>query len=212
MTVFKAPIPVAGSNKDVVHAVSFYLVTSITMVLANKWVLKYLPDLPLLILWLQIVVAVLLIMCTQYFGLLSFSPSKQHRIPRITWEKARKLWPLIAINVVGLSFNTYCLVYVDASMYQVARSLILPLTVLLQFLILKVKSSVEVVGSCAIVCTGFLVGLFMDDSAAVAKSHGGGSSFLGILFGVLSSVTTALHSIIFKSSLKAVELRRRSRT
>jgi solute carrier family 35 (GDP-fucose transporter), member C1 len=222
----------------VLFAVSFYLVTryllrihiviyiilntsymdiivcggSITMVLANKWVLRVVDSAPLFFLWIQIVIAVVLMTVCQYFNLIHFTkPSaagSMQFMPALNINKSRRLWRLIAVNVIGLTFNTYCLAYIDASIYQVARSLILPLTVIMQFVILNEKSSPSIIVSCAIVCSGFLVGLFMDSHDNGVNSSQSATSVIdlrGILFGVLSSFTTAYHSIVIKRSLDVCE-------
>jgi GDP-fucose transporter C1 len=80
---------------------------------------------------------------------------------------------------------------------QVARSLILPFTVIFQWYFLKQGSSAKVLISCAIVCFGFLIGLF-GDQGAFAEEISTGVSFTGIFFGVFSSMTTAYHAIVIK--------------
>ena len=114
------------------------------MVLANKWVLSNMPELPLLFLWLQLVMAILLMtvahilnlvplpsqasgttpaLVSSSAGLLGFARGAIdrliRRLPTVQWEKCRKLSSLIAVNVIGLTGNTLCLKYVDASLYQV---------------------------------------------------------------------------------------------
>lgn len=42
------------------------------------------------------------------------------KIPEMRLSTCKGLTPLIAINCIGLAFNTYCLQFVDASFYQVA--------------------------------------------------------------------------------------------
>ncbi|KAI3658741.1 hypothetical protein MP638_001623 [Amoeboaphelidium occidentale] len=218
--------PKKGFYNSVLFAVMFYMGTSITMVLANKWLLKETPDIPLTLLWLQIVVAVLLIAVTHAFGILSFNDTEapeiitssystsaisrsfrsffKSRVPRTEARISKSLGPLIAVNVVGLSLNTLCLKWIDASMYQVARSLILPFTVIFQYLFLKNPSSIGVILSCAIVCCGFFVGMIFGEGSNDQRQTDNGGSFVGILFGLLSSITTALHAIIIKSSMDIV--------
>jgi len=171
---------------EVLFAVSFYMVTSITMVMVNKWVLKDIPY-PLTFLWLQVAVAVAILYGADIFGFL--------KAPKMSWETCRKLTGLIAVNVMGLSFNTLCIQYVDASFYQVARSLILPFTVALSSIVLSKKTSFRVMMCCLVVCCGFLTGL-------------GGEihlSYAGVFFGIVSSFTTAIHAVIIKGSLEVVE-------
>jgi GDP-fucose transporter C1 len=114
-----------------------------------------------------------------------------------------------------------CLKYIDASMYQVARSLILPFTVVFQYVFLRKPSSMAVLLCCAVIFAGFLTGLFGDGSnpqALIGEIKGEddddddddnpastGASMSGIIFGVLSSLSTALHAVVIKSSLEAVQ-------
>lgn len=104
--------------------------------------------------------------------------------------------PLIAINVTGLIFNTYCLQYVDASFYQVARGLVLPFTVLFSYLLLSTRSSGSILLSVSIVCFGFFLGV---------SSHHINASAVGTMLGVFSSLTTSVHAIVVKKSLNVVQ-------
>ena len=99
-----------SSTGKVAFSVGFYIVTSITMVMVNKWVLNAV-EIPLTFLYGQLLVAVVLLHLGGMFRLLS--------IPKLDFGKCKALAPLIAVNVIGLSFNTLCLKYVDASFYQV---------------------------------------------------------------------------------------------
>ncbi|TPX74188.1 UDP-glucose---hexose-1-phosphate uridylyltransferase [Chytriomyces confervae] len=181
--------PKSESNtKQVVFAVSFYITTAIVMVLVNKAVLNTVA-LPLTFLWVQLLVAVLLLSASSYFGVL--------QCPIFTTSTCRALAPLIVINVVGLALNTFCLQHVDASFFQVARSLVLPFTMLMSWLFLGQKSSAWVLISCAAVFTGFIVGTLMEDKDIVVSQ-------IGIVFGIASSLTTAGHSIVIKHSYSVV--------
>ena len=104
--------------------------------------------------------------------------------------------PLVGINVLGLIFNTYCLQYVDASFYQVARGLVLPFTVLFSFLLLSSRSSAGALFAVALVCGGFLLGVWGE------HLH---TSALGTALGVFSSLTTSVHAIVVKRSLSVVQ-------
>lgn len=109
----------------------------------------------------------------------------------------------------------------DASFYQIARGLILPLTVLLSLLFLQAKRpSLRVLSACAVVTIGFFVGVILDGGHTApalpsTTSMDAGSntpllskpriSLLGISFGLLSSLTTATHAVIIKRSLSLVD-------
>lgn len=126
---------------------------------------------------------------------------------------------------LSLSFNNMTLKYVDASMYQVARGLLLPITVAISGVILHTRPSARILLSCAVVTVGFFIGVLIDNPSAVMSAVGAGDkaaaddttalpttggagkgpSFIGIMFGVLSSCTTALHAVVIKRSLDAVK-------
>ncbi|KAJ3294976.1 hypothetical protein HDU79_010049 [Rhizoclosmatium sp. JEL0117] len=177
-----------GSIREVVFAVSFYITTALVMVLVNKAVLNTVP-LPITFLWIQILVAVLLLWNSSLLGLL--------KLPTLTAQNCSKVMPLIFINVIGLTLNTLCLQYVDASFYQVARALVLPFTVILSRVCLKQTISASVLSSCVLVFFGFLLGTVFEGPAIVV-------SVLGTTLGVASSVSTAVHAIVIKTSLGAV--------
>ncbi|CAH1760428.1 1135_t:CDS:2 [Entrophospora sp. SA101] len=176
--------PKQASHFMVIFSVSFYLTTALVMVFVNKWVLNSVA-LPFTLLFSQLVTAVILLHVSSLFGIV--------QLPKIQKDICVRVLPLIAINVLGLSFNTICLQHVDASFYQIARALVLPFTVLFTFIILKKKSSSMILLSCFIVCIGFFVGVLSEKQLAV--------SLLGVFYGVFSSITTALHAIVIKKSL-----------
>ncbi|KAJ3011500.1 hypothetical protein HKX48_006798 [Thoreauomyces humboldtii] len=103
------------------------------------------------------------------------------------------LWPVVAMNVVGLTLNTYTIQMGDASFYQIARGLVLPLTVALSWMYLD-RPSAKVLGACGLVTGSYLLGT-LGDSVSVHISTG------AILFGALSSVTTAGHAIVIKQAM-----------
>lgn len=136
------------------------------------------------------------------------------RLPRIDKHVVRGLWKLIAINVAGLryvgcalkhlndsllpynSFNNYCLKYIDASFYQVVRGLVLPITVVISYVFLKARPSAWILSSCFIICLGFFTSVHPGETDL---------SMLGVIFGLLSSLTTATHAVIIKTSLPVVD-------
>jgi len=103
---------------------------------------------------------------------------------------------MVALNVVGLSFSNFTLKYVDASFYQVARGLLLPMTVGTSFVFLHSRPSLRILFSCSVVTLGFFVGVFLDATPLIP---------LGIAFGVASSAITAVHSVVIKKSLDVVK-------
>lgn len=185
------PTPTMVSNSRpgvmrVVSVVSFYIVTSISMVMINKMVLRQV-GLPLTFLWGQLIVAALILRFGQAARLLT--------LPTPTLGLLRATTPLIAINVIGLVLNTLCLQHLEAVLYQVARSLILPLTVALSPLLGQRISGPALV-CCFLITSGFIVGIWGERALSSVPTI----STTGVIFGVLSSASTAIHSFVIKSS------------
>ncbi|ORY72212.1 hypothetical protein BCR35DRAFT_307763 [Leucosporidium creatinivorum] len=174
------------SQLKVTGVVVFYLVAAIVMVMVNKWVLNAVK-VPLFFLFCQLGIAVILLHLCALFGYM--------KLPHVNMTVSRGLAPLISCNVLGLAFNTYCLQYVDASFYQIARGLVLPFTVFFSWWLLRTKSSVPTLAAVAVVCVGFMAGVSAENMS---------TSFIGVALGVASSVTTAVHAIVVKRSLAVV--------
>ncbi|KAF9984750.1 hypothetical protein BGZ65_012706 [Modicella reniformis] len=172
-------------RQAVILTVGFYMITALIMVSCNKWALNTI-ELPWLLLWCQMMIAVILLKVTHSTGML--------KMPEIRIDVSKALAPLIAINVLGLGVNTLCLVYVDTSFYQIARGLVLPFTVIFAYALLGQPSSSLVLASCFTVFCGFYTGI----STEVNVSQ------RGVFFGIFSSITTSLHAIVIKKSLPAV--------
>ncbi|OAX43767.1 hypothetical protein K503DRAFT_730980 [Rhizopogon vinicolor AM-OR11-026] len=180
--------PQQSSRLLVTGTVLFYLVAALCMVMANKWVLKT-TSAPLFFLFTQLLIAVILFIAAHAARFLV--------VPlHVDKQLLTKLAPMIGLNVVGLSLSNYTLKYVDASVYQVARGLVLPFTVLTSCFFLAARPSLRILLSCSIVTLGFFVGVFLD---AVPMA------LLGICFGVASSAITAVHSVVIKKSLDVVK-------
>lgn len=177
-----------SSRLLVTGTVLFYLVAALCMVMANKWVLKT-TAVPLFFLFSQLVIAVILFIIAHVAGLLV--------VPfYVDTQLLIQLAPNIGLNVVGLSFSNFTLKYVDASVYQVARGLVLPFTVLTSYFFLSARPSLRILFSCSIVTLGFFVGVFLDSVPM---------GLIGIGFGVSSSAITAVHSVVIKKSLDIVK-------
>ena len=173
-----------GVFSSIPFAVLFYMTISITMVLLNKYVLNQV-SLPLSYLWLQLVISTLILL---FFHNLQWINIQDLDLA----NKWKDIAPLIVINVLGLSLNTFCLVFLDASLYQIARSLVLPLTVAFSWAFMGQLSSLAILLSCVVIFVGFLIGIVFENEIDI--------SLIGILFGLASSVTTAYHSIVIKKS------------
>lgn len=177
-----------SSRLLVTGTVLFYLVAALSMVMANKKVLQTTAP-PLFFLFSQLVIAVILFIAAHTTRLIVLPLY-------VDTQLLIQLAPNIGLNVVGLSFSNYTLKYVDASVYQVARGLVLPFTVLTSYFFLSARPSLRILFSCSIVTLGFFVGIFLD-SVPMA--------LVGIGFGVTSSAITAVHGVVIKKSLDMVK-------
>jgi solute carrier family 35 (GDP-fucose transporter), member C1 len=73
--------------------------------------------------------------------------------------------------------------------------LVLPFTVATSFLFLYARPSPLILVSCSVVTFGFFIGVFLDGVPV---------SPVGVMFGVSSSIITALHAVVIKRSLEIV--------
>ncbi|KAF9242283.1 hypothetical protein BU15DRAFT_86870 [Melanogaster broomeanus] len=179
----------ANSHLQVTGSVLFYLVAALAVHHRNKWVLQT-TSAPLFFLLAQLVIAVILFLASHAVGLI--------QVPlHIDGPLLKMLAPMIALNVVGLSFSNYTLKYVDASFYQVARGLVLPFTVATSYVFLSSRPSLLILFSCSIVTLGFFVGVFLDRISV---------PLLGVGFGISSSAVTAIHSVVIKKSFDDIKI------
>ena len=173
---------------------------------SNKAVLNSSPDLPLLFLLVQLLIAVILLHVSAFF-------SSKIALPKPDLETAKKLVPVVTVNIVGLVFNTLCLRDVEASFFQVsarlgssciahvslqiARGLQLPLTIFVSSVHTKSTPSKKVLAAAGVVTLGFFVGVAPNKDIPITAKP----SMLSLIYGVLSSLMIALHAVLIKSSL-----------
>ena len=161
--------------------------------------------------------------------LLSFLPSSNRfafHPPRWNRQTIFAVTPVCTANVVGLVFNILCLKLVDASYFQVARGLTLPMTVVLSSFMTGEKPTMGTIASCGLVTWGFtyafLPAPFLSSTVssaevAVLESAAGSAAtssvlmdgkeapMLGMIFGVLSAMMVAIHAVLVKAALKSVD-------
>ncbi|KLO06789.1 hypothetical protein SCHPADRAFT_945815 [Schizopora paradoxa] len=193
------PAPQSSTPAQVAGVVSFYMTAALVMVFVNKAVLNSSPDLPLLFLFLQMIIAVVLLHLTA-----ALFP-KRVDLPNLNMEAAKKLTPVVAVNIIGLVFNTLCLRDVDASFFQIARGMVLPMTIAASSMSTRSTPSVRVLAAAGIVTMGFLLGIspasLMPSRFASANAQSTNVSFISLIYGLMSSLFIAVHSVLIKSSL-----------
>jgi len=199
----------APSRTYVTLAVSFHIGTALAVTILNKAVLNTLP-VPVLLLLCQSVMSIIFI---HLGSILNFCS-----VPSLNWAFVRNLLPLLAMRIVAQLSKIFCLLVcppfplptsrdsrqeaivtdgapmsqnVNASFYQIARGLLLPFTILLSLLFLRnSKPNFLALVACVIVTAGFLMG--------VSGEAVGQTSTTGIVWGVLSSLATAIETVIVK--------------
>ncbi|KAF9270634.1 hypothetical protein L218DRAFT_1072026 [Marasmius fiardii PR-910] len=174
----------------VAGVVTFYMSAALVMVFVNKEVLNKAPELPLLFLFNQLLIAVVLLRAASMF-------SKRVELPRWDLSVAKKLVPVVAVNIIGLVFNTLCLRGVEASFFQIARGMQLPLTIFISSLNTRSTPSRKVIGAAVIVTLGFFLGVAPSSSIPITASP----TILSLFYGLLSSLFIAIHAVLIKSSL-----------
>jgi len=197
--------------------VTFYMTSALTMVFVNKAVLNSSPTLPVTFLIVQLTMAVILLHVSTLF-----SPKVAKDVPK--WnevvphakQKWRSLWKVVSVNAIGLLFNTLCLRDVDATFFQIARGLVLPLTIITSAICIRARPSLRVILAATGVTTGFLIGVapsispfaFRDIPLQTLTSDFKtrlAASPLSLFYGFLSSLFIALHAVWIKSSLPALD-------
>ncbi|KAJ7856727.1 hypothetical protein B0H14DRAFT_3085313 [Mycena olivaceomarginata] len=179
-----------SSQLQVVGVVTFYIVAALVMIIINKAVLNNTPDLPFTLLFIQCLIAVLLLRLLSWVNTTSL-----RRVNPIDWETPKihhgvmvDLFPYFAVGISGLVFNTLCLTNVDASFFQIARGLALPFTVAVSAAHNHVRPRLQVVVAAFIVTCGFFIGTAPKSETA-------------LFYGSMSSLLLAVHAVLKKSAL-----------
>jgi GDP-fucose transporter C1 len=179
-------------------------------------VLNDAPDLPLIFMLLQ---------CLSTVGLLTLTSkfTDKVQVPQIEMRTAKQLAPLFVIDVAGFVFNTLCLRDVEATFFQVsqdalqsipaplhysqhlltvnsvqiARGLVLPLTIIVSAIHTRRRPSTMVIVAASIVTVGFFVGVSPFNLRTMHRP-------MGLVYGLLSSLSIAVHAVVLKGSLPVV--------
>jgi len=175
---------------QVAAVVMFYMTAALVMVFVNKAVLNNAPELPLLFLLIQLIIAVILL----HVSALLF---KRVEIPVFEKETAKNLTPVVLVNIIGLVFNTLCLRDVETTFFQIARGMVLPLTIFASAIDTRVIPSTRVLAAAGVVMLGFILGIAPHQNAPLRSTP----SLLSLVYGLLSSVFIAVHAVLIKKSL-----------
>jgi len=190
--------PVKQRNIDnqvrVVFAVLFYMGSSMALVFLNKQMFsKVGKEFPLFVTWWQFVVALVLIYVGGHLG--RWQPQFRFFAPlQFRSEVAVSIAPVTGIFIGMVVLNNLCLKYVDVSFYQTARSLTIVFSVILTYVVLNTKTSMNALACCVVVMIGFGAGSFGEINF----------SLLGWGFGIASSVFVAMYGIYVKKALNVL--------
>ncbi|KHJ83842.1 hypothetical protein OESDEN_16453 [Oesophagostomum dentatum] len=110
---------------------------------------------------------------------------------------SREVLPLSLVFVAMISFNNLCLKHVGVSFYYIGRCLTTVFNVVCTYLILGQRTSARAIGCCFIIIAGFLLGVDQEDAS-------GTLSILGVIFGVLASLSVALNAIYTQRRVKDI--------
>eukprot|EP00484_Ammonia_sp_Unknown_P017306 CAMPEP_0197031434 /NCGR_PEP_ID=MMETSP1384-20130603/10438_1 /TAXON_ID=29189 /ORGANISM="Ammonia sp." /LENGTH=322 /DNA_ID=CAMNT_0042460957 /DNA_START=27 /DNA_END=991 /DNA_ORIENTATION=+ len=178
-------------------AVVFYWITSLSLVFLNKFVMDgdiTNLDAPLFMSWTQFLITVI---CCAVLGQMgkvfqpfSFFPTFEYKL-----SVARKVMPLTVVFLGMIVFNNLCLKYVEVSFYQVARSMTIVFNIVFTYLLLGKKTNRASLLCCAFITFGYLMGC--DGEVRF--------DWLGVTFGLLSSIFVALNAIYVKKVLPVVD-------
>ncbi|KAG8714712.1 hypothetical protein FRC08_011542 [Ceratobasidium sp. 394] len=180
-----------ASQAQVAGVVSFYMVAALVMVFVNKLVLNAAPQLPVLFLFNQMLIAVALLH-------ISAALSPRVKLPSWDYATAKGLVPVVSVNAIGLVWNTLCLRAVDASYFQIARGLVLPLTVLVAALHGRKRPSLLVIAAVTLVTGGFLIGTSPSATTTSATAQA------GLIYGALGALAIAVHAVLIGAALPIV--------
>jgi GDP-fucose transporter C1 len=209
----------SNDHNYVASVVASYWFVSISMVYLNKILMSNKTvsiEAPLFITWFQCVVTALICWGAGELALkfkkaeyeavakdegddeaAAAKPSFWSQFPKadFNWSVARKVFPLSLIFVGMITFNNLCLMWVEVSFYNVARSLTIVFNVIFSQYILGSYTSPKTMACLGVVMLGF----FMGSKGEL------NFSLLGTVSGVLSSLFVSLNSIFTKKVLPVVD-------
>jgi len=174
---------------QVAGVVALYFVVSITLVFVNKALMtgdKAIPA-PMFVTWFQCVFTFVLIWLLGVAAEHNPSVAWLQQFPKQTFDVdiAKKMLSLTVMFVGMVSFNQLCLLYVEVSFYNVARSLTIVCNVIFSYFLLGETTSQKTIFCLAIVIFGFFIGAEGEVNF----------SLTGTVFGVISSCFVSLNSI-----------------
>ncbi|CAG9807154.1 unnamed protein product [Chironomus riparius] len=182
--------------------VATYWIISITTVFINKELFNGQSvklNATLFVTWFQCVVTAVICATTTYLS---------HKFPSIIRldlpearpfesETIRNVIPLSILFTTMIATNNLCLRYVSVAFYYVGRSLTTIFNVILTYLFLGEKQSFKSIACCAVIISGFYLGV---DQESLTDTF----SLIGTIFGIIGSLALSMYSIYTKKTLPFV--------
>eukprot|EP01147_Barroeca_monosierra_P009788 gene9788-1985_t len=181
--------PLFHKSVKILSVVALYWFVSISMVFLNKHLLSDVElKAPIFVTWFQCIVAVVV---SYLLGKFRYVTEVMNRFPIFEYnlDKAKQIMPLSFVFVGMIAFNNLCLKEVGVPFYNVGRSLTT---------LFNISTSLRAIAMCAVVVTGFFVGVDQEGDAADLSK-------IGVFYGILASLCVALNAIYIKKVLPVVD-------
>ncbi|KAJ8920269.1 hypothetical protein NQ315_011930 [Exocentrus adspersus] len=175
--------------------VSGYWIVSISTVFVNKTLLSNINlEAPMFIALSQTLITALICYLKK---VLSATYPSTIKFPEIdVWDRytMKTVLPLSVLFTSMIATNNLCLKYASVAYYYIGRSLTTIFNVVFTYLILGEKTSKRCIMCCAVIISGFWLGVDQENLA-------GSLSVAGFVFGILGSLSLSLYSIFTKRVL-----------
>lgn len=173
-------------------------VISITTVFVNKQLFTEIGA-TLFVTWIQCIVSTF-ICVTLTFLSRRFPQYFWFSLPEakpFAWDTIKNVVPLATLFAVMIATNNLCLKYVAVSFYYIGRSLTTIFNVVLAYIFLRERQSVQSILCCGVIVGGFWLGVEQESLTDTFSS-------IGTVYGVIGSLVLALFSIYTKKTLPYV--------
>ncbi|GAB64979.1 GDP-fucose transporter [Plasmodium cynomolgi strain B] len=179
-------------NVAVVSSIGMYLLSSVTSVFVNKYVLMEGSVDTVLLIFIQHLSCLLpLHIFKSYLMGTQDKKGVQEHMGSL-YEGLKQMWLIIASFNFTLIFGNTCLKYTNISSYQLARSMTLPFNFLFSYFFFKqINFTFLMIFACMLVSAGFFV--FSVDAVS--------TNFHSVLYGTTVSIVQAIHLNLLKKKL-----------
>ncbi|XP_070507043.1 GDP-fucose transporter 1-like [Chironomus tepperi] len=182
--------------------VAAYWIISITTVFVNKELFNgqhVKLNATLFVTWFQCIVTTCICMTGTFLSrrfpkLVPLSFPEAYPLRK---ETIKNVIPLSIMFTMMIATNNLCLRYVSVAFYYVGRSLTTIFNVILSYIFLKEKQSFKSIICCAVIISGFYLGV---DQESLTDTF----SLIGTIFGIIGSFALSMYSIYTKKTLPFV--------